>query len=433
MGCVASKEQSSDAALSQARLTDRYISQALAQSQKHKKQSKILLLGTGESGKSTVLKQLRILHRNGFSQAEKQHYSQIIWLDTVHCMAKLVVEARRKRIGLACDGANLELRKARDVLLQYQKQLLDDPDYQKVGSEYLEKYLASLEYVREQKSTGEVEEFDYENTEFDENTIATDSTSPVLEGHISGFISKTTVASTISRLEAAQAIGKLWSLDPGIKQIYARRNEFQMESNADYFFEDVGRVSEDGYLASNNDILKARIKTTGITETSFRIQGQDFKILDAGGQRSERRKWLRSFEDVTAILFVLAVSEYDQVLYEDSKVNRMQEAMVLFKALVNSKWFHDTPFILFLNKTDTFSQKIQSSSIRSHLPDYTGREGNYQDGMEYIENTFRSFNKTKKPIYMHRTCATDTDSMKFVLAAVTDLFIRDNLRATGMM
>ena len=42
-----------------------------------------------------------------------------------------------------------------------------------------------------------------------------------------------------------------------------------------------------------------------------------FRLFDVGGQRSERKKWIHCFEDVTAIIFCVAMSEYDQVLHED--------------------------------------------------------------------------------------------------------------------
>lgn len=59
------------------------------------------------------------------------------------------------------------------------------------------------------------------------------------------------------------------------------------------------------------------MKTTGITETTFRIGDLNYKLFDVGGQRSERKKWIHCFENVTAIVFMAAISEYDQVLVED--------------------------------------------------------------------------------------------------------------------
>lgn len=41
------------------------------------------------------------------------------------------------------------------------------------------------------------------------------------------------------------------------------------------------------------------------------------RLFDVGGQRSERKKWIHCFEDVTAIIFCVGMSEYDQVLHED--------------------------------------------------------------------------------------------------------------------
>ena len=95
-------------------------------------------------------------------------------------------------------------------------------------------------------------------------------------------------------------------------------------------------------------------------------------MLDVGGQRSERRKWIHCFDKVSAVLFVAALSEYDQVLREDDSQNRMKESLLLFDEICNSPWFRTTAFILFLNKMDLFKEKIQRVNLNVCFQDYSG-------------------------------------------------------------
>lgn len=67
------------------------------------------------------------------------------------------------------------------------------------------------------------------------------------------------------------------------------------------------------YLPSQQDILLARKPTKGIHEYDFEIRNVPFKMVDVGGQRSERRRWFECFDSVTSILFLVSSSEYDQV------------------------------------------------------------------------------------------------------------------------
>ena len=107
------------------------------------------------------------------------------------------------------------------------------------------------------------------------------------------------------------------------------------------------------------------MKTTGITETTFIIGDLTYRMFDVGGQRSERKKWIHCFENVTTILFLVAISEYDQLLFEDETVNRMQEALTLFDSICNSRWFTKTSIILFLNKIDRFKEKLPVSPMKT--------------------------------------------------------------------
>ena len=190
-------------------------------------------------------------------------------------------------------------------------------------------------------------------------------------------------------------------------------------------------------------------------------------MFDVGGQRSERKKWIHCFENVTTILFLVAISEYDQLLFEDETVNRMQEALTLFDSICNSRWFIKTSIILFLNKIDRFKEKLPVSPMKNYFPDYEGKfnsqnpvsdclqragEADYAAACDYILNRFVSLNQHEtKQIYTHFTCATDTMQIRFVMAAVNgmlathwqlglivltftpDIIIQENLRLCGLI
>lgn len=70
------------------------------------------------------------------------------------------------------------------------------------------------------------------------------------------------------------------------------------------------------------------------------------------------------FEDVDVLLFLVAISEYDQSLYEDETVGRMSEALTVFDSIVNSRWFSNSTVILFMNKMDLFEAKLGKSPLR---------------------------------------------------------------------
>ena len=96
-------------------------------------------------------------------------------------------------------------------------------------------------------------------------------------------------------------------------QVFERKSEYQLNDSADYYFNDLDRVSAAGFEPTEQDVLRSRVRTTGIVQSDFKIKGLDFSMFDVGGQRNERRKWIHAFDDVNAVVFVAALSEYDQV------------------------------------------------------------------------------------------------------------------------
>lgn len=226
--------------------------------------------------------------------------------------------------------------------------------------------------------------------------------------------------------DLGMSIQKLWN-EPQIKEVLERGNEYQLPTSAKYFFDELERIVNADYLPNLQDILRSRVKTTGIVETHFKIKGLQYKIYDVGGQRSERKKWIHCFENVHCVMFIAACSEYDQTLIEDDSVNRMQEALKLFDSMCNSKFFVFTSMILLLNKFDIFQEKLKVKPLENHFPEYSG--GNdVEAAKEFVRYMFVSLNKTPtKQIYTHFTCATDTTQVTFVINSVTDMMVRKAL------
>ena len=146
-----------------------------------------------------------------------------------------------------------------------------------------------------------------------------------------------------------QMIKTLWGT-PQIKDVWEKRSNFQVLDCLSYYCTDIDRIAAQSYVPTQQDVLQARVRTSGIVEEKYVIDGVQFTMFDVGGQRNERKKWIHAFDNVTAVIFVAAISEYDQVLYEDSQTNRIDEAVKLFDEICNSKWFKNTSMILFLNK-----------------------------------------------------------------------------------
>lgn len=137
----------------------------------------------------------------------------------------------------------------------------------------------------------------------------------------------------------------------------------------------------------------SRIRTTGISETTLKCDGKIMRVIDVGGTRSERKKWIPAFQNVDAIIFHVDIGAYDQGLLEDITVNRMEEDLTLFESIVNSRWFIKTCFILHFTKMDKLENKIPKSDLKDYFPDFEGRQNSVEDAKAYIESRFLGLNR----------------------------------------
>jgi len=323
------------------------------------KEVHMLLLGPGESGKSTILKQMRILHNSGYNQGERQQYKVVVHRNIVDCMCAILTAM--ENMGMPFDDPGR----------------ISDAD--------------SISYLKPCNA---------------------------FQTHLTP--------------EYGKCVQRLWA-DRGVQNAYDMRADYQIYDCAQYFFDNIDRITKQDYLPTIDDILCTRLDTTKIVEAKFSYKDLSFKMYDVGGQRTQRSKWIHCFDDVTAIIFIIALSEYNLKLAEDNKTNRMKESMQLFSSICNMKYFTCTPFILFLNKTDIFKKKIHYVPITVAFPDYTG-PNDYDTCKQFIQDRLVSLNRNKeKSIFPHFTNATDTNNIKFVFDAVVEIFLEHNLKSAGLV
>ncbi|XP_077439849.1 guanine nucleotide-binding protein subunit alpha-14-like [Vanacampus margaritifer] len=355
--CCLSEEEQRDA-----NINKEITRQLKKQKQMERRQVKILLLGTGESGKTTFIRQMRIIHGRGFSEDDRKEFAK--------CIFQNIFTAIK-----AMTGAMTTLR------IPY-----SNPD-----NEFYANKIQNVDTVH------------------------------------------------ITKLERdyVDAIRRLWA-DSGMRVCYSRRCEYQLLDSTEYYMSQLDRIAEPDYIPTEQDVLRVRFPTTGIHDYSFTINKITLRIVDVGGQKSERRKWIHCFENVTSLIFLASLSEYDQVLEERDTINRMEESLALFYTTIHSPWFHSTSIILFLNKTDILADKILTSDLKKYFPGFMGRRQDPEDAKKYIQKLYQQQNSNPdnkedvKSLYPHHTCATDTDNIRRVFSDVKDTVLLRSLREYGI-
>ncbi|KAF5743152.1 guanine nucleotide-binding protein alpha-1 subunit-like isoform X1 [Tripterygium wilfordii] len=303
MGLLCSKNRRYNNADTEENAQTTEIERRIEQETKAEKHiQKLLLLGAGESGKSTIFKQIKFLFQTGFDEAELKSYISVIHAN-VYQTIKLLYDGSKEFALSESDSSKYSISKENEEI-----------------GEKLSEVGGRLDYPHLTK-------------------------------------------------ELAQEIEAIWS-DTAIQETYARGSELQVPDCANYFMENLQRLSEANYVPTKDDVLYARVRTTGVVEIQFspvgenKKSGEVYRLFDVGGQRNERRKWIHLFEGVSAVIFCVAISEYDQTLFEDENKNRLMETKELFDWVLKQPCFEKTSFMLFLNKFDVFEKKVLKVRLR---------------------------------------------------------------------
>lgn len=197
---------------------------------------KILLLGAGECGKSTVVKQIKMVWKVGGGPSEREK------MDCILPLRRNCIESIQTILG-ASKKLNIPLENAE---------------------------LAA--------------DFDIINNLDSSETLTPDIASKIVS---------------------------LWR-DGGIIATYAKRDLYWNLDATPYYMAEVMRIADDDFTPTEEDMVMTRVRTTGIVVTTVNEPPFTYQIVDVGGQRSERRKWIHCFDDVKAIIFLEGLSGYNQ-------------------------------------------------------------------------------------------------------------------------
>uniref|UniRef100_A0A8C1QC42 Guanine nucleotide-binding protein subunit alpha n=1 Tax=Cyprinus carpio TaxID=7962 RepID=A0A8C1QC42_CYPCA len=332
------------------------------QKKRERREIKVLLLGTGESGKTTFIKQMRIIHGKGFSEEDRRGYTKLVFQNIFTAMKALTAAMNTLKIPYC------------------------NPQNEICGKQFQEVEIRQM-------------------THLDRMYV--------------------------------DAIRRLWA-DDGIRVCYSRRREYQLLDSTEYYMANLDRIADPDFIPTAQDVLRVRYPTTGIHDYSLSVEKITLRIVDVGGQKSERRKWIHCFENVTSLIFLASLSEYDQVLEENNKENRMKESLSLFYTTIHSPWFASASIILFLNKMDILEEKIKTSDLKTYFAGFDGKKKDKNEAMDYIsalylEHALNRQNRKQKYIYHHFTCATDTDNIRKVFSDVKRTLLVKELKLYGML
>jgi len=226
--------------------------------------------------------------------------------------------------------------------------------------------------------------------------------------------------------------------DPVLVQLLDTKGEsLQMQggvSGCKYYWSNSDRYAADNFTPTQEDMLRARIKTTGIRELRFTIKEIEFTIVDVGGQRSERRKWIHCFDNVTSIIYLAALDEFDMKLEEDNRTNRLEESLQLFGEVSGSQFFaeKEISWILFLNKFDLLKEKIKHRPISMFFKEYPADKAqDFDASVAFIKDKYEKKYRGGTALYPYTTCAIDTQNCEKVFSAVRDTVLTGALEEAG--
>ncbi|KAF7315246.1 hypothetical protein MIND_00039000 [Mycena indigotica] len=462
-------------------LIDQELNRQRNAEKKAAKPVKILLLGQSESGKSTTLKNFQLINSPKAFKAELGSWRAVVHLNVVRSIRLILNALAEAEIAATTTPGP------------------DDPVYPALTSELraLKMRLLPLQQVEAAllgKLTPGSKPRSTESSDDQQSSaeVSVHSTAPWknafsrLMNNVRSSVDGPETNEPQDSKEARQLLHacsedmiRLWN-DPLVKEVlevhrlrlqdmavsYASRLTCSVSNclvGLVSFLDSIERVTDLSYQPTDDDILKARLKTLGVSEHHFTLKAgnmvpQGWVVFDVGGARSLRAAWVPYFDDMDAIIFLAPLSCFDQVLAEDESVNRLEDSILLWKMIVSSPLLKNTSLILFLNNyssTDHSKGKTRiwtkvrgirgvlwrpSERFRTHLSMSSflcSLSKLPTDELADMKKKFtmiaKQFSQEARGFYTYFTSVTDSQATSDILGSVRDMLVRQNLSRSRLV
>ncbi|KAJ7216564.1 heterotrimeric G protein alpha subunit, partial [Mycena pura] len=441
-----------------------------AAQRKARKELRILLLGQGESGKSTTLKNFRMQYARDAWEQERNGWRAVVQLNIIRSIILIldIIEAEM--------SGNVPVEEDEAI----PRRLSDS-----AADAYTDKHrllmirLAPLRGVETDLKRRLGAGAEANRPSLPMSATPFDDPDPMPNGRNEFFVRSWTDAidathpqssetsadldsSTITLMSCKEDMQALWN-DSAAQRALERR-KVRLVDAAGFFLNDLDRIATRSYSATDDDIVRARLRTVGIQEYLLRISdgfslracrsscialiyprllvGGDnawiWKLYDVGGCRTMRAAWLPFFEDTDVIIFLCPVSCFDERLEEDHRVNRLEDSTLLWRSICSSKLLTKTQLILFLNKCDLLKRKLKRGiKLKTYLPSYGDRPNEVMPVVKYLREKFKDIQKQHSPeprvSYIYTTTVTDTTATAKTLHSIRDRVLRENLVTSNLV
>ncbi|KAG2340930.1 G-alpha-domain-containing protein [Suillus weaverae] len=429
------------------------------QAQKKKGIVRLLLLGQSESGKSTTLRHFQKLYTPTAFHEERILWRSVIQLNIVRSVRTILDALSEFRLPTLDSGGEdsddggtsipheLEMLQMRLTPLRHIEALLiaklippsEDEAASVIGSSAISAYHSHRSRSSD-RSWRAQEVFVRPGATWKGALAKSTRTRPISLGN-TGMQTRDEAQEVIH--SCSYDIMALWN-DRLVREVL-RRRKIRLEESSGFFLNDLDRVTALNYTPNDDDVLRARLKTVGVSEyrcemeaVAGRESGTEWRIVDVGGSRSQVPTWVPFFDDVDAIIFLAPISSFDQVLAEDRSVNRLEDSVLLWKAVCSNKLLANVDLVLFLNKCDILDAKLTSGiRLSKYVRSYGDRPNEMETASKYFRSKFSAIHREYSPLprkfYGFCTTVTDTTTTAGILASVRDMVVRRHLKQSRLL